>query len=180
MSEMKLVLPIPGERVGLRVEWSLSWKRTLGITQKWQTDFYSQKVKRSGDTIYQRREFSSHTTLLSWLDRPMGFHLNFQTQLKTCEFNLVKFFSKKKKIQVVILCRCFSIEVLFHFPRVCSPNLQLNASTDSVVLWGWTLWVYSTKERMNASSEMVGSKSLGWDIYGLTVFRCKEISHPFY
>lgn len=110
MSEMKLVLPIPGERVGLRVEWSLSWKRTLGITQKWQTDFYSQKVKRSGDTIHQRREFSSHTTLLSWLDRPMGFHLNFQTQLKTCEFNLVKFFSKKKKNP-----SCYSVQMFFHW-----------------------------------------------------------------
>lgn len=29
------------------------------------------------------------------------------------------------------------------------------------------------------SSEFVGSKSLELDIYGLTVFRCKEISHPF-
>ena len=38
--------------------------------------------------------------------------------------------------------------------------------------------MYST-EVMNASSEFVGSKSLELDIYGLTVLRCKEISHPF-
>lgn len=29
------------------------------------------------------------------------------------------------------------------------------------------------------SPEFVGSKSLEWGIYGLTVFTCKEISHPF-
>lgn len=87
--------------------------------------------------------------------------------------NLILHFLSNYSVQV-FFCRG-----IISFLQIHSLTVHPSVSTDSAVLWCWAVSVSIFTEVTDVSSEFVGFKNLEIDIYGLTVLRCKEISHSF-